>query len=73
MAKIRRNNFLDTVNDVFTDATKQGVLHLYADGDILTGRKISVNEKLLFHFGTTGYLGLEQDKRLKKAAAEAPG
>ncbi|HCV82483.1 MAG: aminotransferase class I/II [Zunongwangia sp.] len=71
MAKIRRNNFLDTVNDVFTDATKQGVLHLYADGDILTGRKISVNEKLLFHFGTTGYLGLEQDKRLKKAAAEA--
>lgn len=71
MAKIKRNNFLDTVDEVFTDATKQGVLHLYADGDVFTGRKISIKEKLLFHFGTTGYLGLEQDQRLKKAAAEA--
>ncbi|GGK19027.1 hypothetical protein GCM10007962_11510 [Yeosuana aromativorans] len=71
MAKIKRNNFLDTVDEVFTDATKQGVLHLYADGDVFTGRKISIKEKLLFHFGTTGYLGLEQDERLKKAAAEA--
>src|SRR5690606_25106563 len=71
MAKIKRNNFLDTVNEVFTDATREGVLHLYADGDMFTGRKISVQGKNLFHFGTTGYLGLEQDERLKRAAAEA--
>ena len=71
MAKIKRNNFLDTVDEVFTDATKQGVLHLYADGETFTGRKISIQKKSLFHFGTTGYLGLEQDERLKKAAAEA--
>ncbi|MCX2681937.1 bifunctional aminotransferase class I/II-fold pyridoxal phosphate-dependent enzyme/GNAT family N-acetyltransferase [Galbibacter sp. EGI 63066] len=71
MAKIKNNNFLDTVNDVFTDATRQGVLHLYADGDLFTGRKISVQGKNLFHFGTTGYLGLEQDMRLKNAASEA--
>ncbi|XCF04813.1 aminotransferase class I/II-fold pyridoxal phosphate-dependent enzyme [Tamlana crocina] len=71
MAKIKRNNFLDTVDEVFTDATKQGVLHLYADGEVFTGRKISINKKSLFHFGTTGYLGLEQDERLKKAAAKA--
>lgn len=71
MAKIKRNNFLDTVDEVFTDATKQGVLHLYADGDVLTGRNISIRGKSLFHFGTTGYLGLEQDERLKKAASEA--
>lgn len=36
MAKIRANNFLDIVDEVFTEATKQGVLHLYADGDIFT-------------------------------------
>tara|TARA_R110002050_G_scaffold200872_3_gene335917 strand:- start:3415 stop:5841 length:2427 start_codon:yes stop_codon:yes gene_type:complete len=71
MAKIKRNNFLDTVDEVFTDATKHGVLHLYADGEVFTGRKISIQKKALFHFGTTGYLGLEQDERLKKAAAEA--
>lgn len=71
MAKIKHNNFLDTVNEVFTDATKQGVLHLYAEGEEFTGRKIRIHQNELFHFGTTGYLGLEQDQRLKNAAAEA--
>ncbi|MDD7888266.1 bifunctional aminotransferase class I/II-fold pyridoxal phosphate-dependent enzyme/GNAT family N-acetyltransferase [Flavivirga sp. 57AJ16] len=71
MAKIKHNNFLDTVNDVFTAAKKEGVLHLYAEGDSFTGRKIRVKQKDLFHFGTTGYLGLEQDKRLKEAAMDA--
>ncbi|GAA3586921.1 bifunctional aminotransferase class I/II-fold pyridoxal phosphate-dependent enzyme/GNAT family N-acetyltransferase [Flavivirga amylovorans] len=71
MAKIKHNNFLDTVNEVFTDAKEQGVLHLYAEGDSFTGRKIRIKQKDLFHFGTTGYLGLEQDERLKKAAMDA--
>ena len=71
MAKIKHNNFLDTVNEVFTDAKEQGVLHLYAEGDHFTGRKIRVKDKDLFHFGTTGYLGLEQDVRLKEAAMDA--
>lgn len=71
MAKIKHNNFLDTVNDVFTDAIDEGVLHLYADSDNFTGRTIGVKDKKLFHFGTTGYLGLEQDSRLKEAAIEA--
>jgi len=71
MAKIKHNNFLDTVNDVFNDAIDEGVLHLYADGDTFTGRTIGVNNRNLFHFGTTGYLGLEQDSRLKEAAISA--
>ncbi|TXD81531.1 aminotransferase class I/II-fold pyridoxal phosphate-dependent enzyme [Subsaximicrobium wynnwilliamsii] len=71
MAKIKHNNFLDTVNDVFTDAIDEGVLHLYADGESFSGRTIGVNGKNLFHFGTTGYLGLEQDPRLKAAAISA--
>ena len=71
MAKIKNNNFLDTVNEVFTDATQEGVLHLYAQGDSFSGRKIKVNNNELFHFGTTGYLGLEQDPRLKMASIAA--
>lgn len=71
MAKIAPNNFLDTVHEVFTDATRQGVLHLYAEGDSFTGRHIRIGKRDLFHFGTTGYLGLEQDERLKKAAMDA--
>ncbi len=71
MAKIKHNNFLDTVNEVFTDAKQEGVMHLYAEGDDFSGRTIGINNRKLFHFGTTGYLGLEQDPRLKAAAIEA--
>ncbi|MFG6686743.1 aminotransferase class I/II-fold pyridoxal phosphate-dependent enzyme [Mariniflexile sp. HNIBRBA6329] len=71
MAKIKHNNFLDTVHEVFTDAKQEGIMHLYAEGEAFTGRTIGVNNRQLFHFGTTGYLGLEQDSRLKEAAIEA--
>ncbi|MDP5229004.1 MAG: aminotransferase class I/II-fold pyridoxal phosphate-dependent enzyme [Cellulophaga sp.] len=71
MAKIKHNNFLDTVNEVFTDAENEGILHLYADGESFNGQIIEVKNRKLFHFGTTGYLGLEQDQRLKVAAIDA--
>ena len=71
MAKIRHNNFLDTVDEVFTDAKRVGVIHLYTEGEELTGRHLTIKGKTHFHFGTTGYLGLEQDMRLKNAAIQA--
>lgn len=71
MAKIKHNNFIDTVDEVLSGAKKQGVLHLYAEDKILTGRTIQIKGKGMFHFGTTGYLGLEQDNRLKEAAIQA--
>ncbi|WP_422350829.1 aminotransferase class I/II-fold pyridoxal phosphate-dependent enzyme [Flagellimonas sp.] len=71
MAKIKHNNFLDTVNHVITDAAQEGILHLYAEGETFSGRTIGVKGRSLFHFGTTGYLGLEQDARLKTAAIDA--
>lgn len=71
MAKIKHNNFIDTVDGVFSAAKKDGVLHLYAEGETLNGRNITVGGRSLLHFGTTGYLGLEQDGRLKRAAIEA--
>jgi 7-keto-8-aminopelargonate synthetase-like enzyme len=71
MAKFKHNDFLDTVDEVFTDAKKSGVLHLYSEDSHFSGRKIRISERDLFHFGTTGYLGLEQDPRLKRAAIRA--
>ncbi len=71
MAKIKHNNFLDTVDAVLSNAKKEGVIHLYAEGESFSGRKIRINGKDHFHFGTTGYLGLEQDERLKQAAVNA--
>lgn len=71
MAKIKHNNFIDTVDEVLSGAKKEGVLHLYAEDKVLTGRTIQIKGKEMFHFGTTGYLGLEQDIRLKEAAIAA--
>lgn len=61
MAKIKHNNFLDTVNEVFTDAKQVGVLHLYADYKEFPRRTIIIKGRKLFHFGTTFYLGLDFD------------
>ncbi len=71
MAKIKHNNLLDTVVSVMTNAKESGAIHLYAEGDKFDGRQIQIKGKKLFHFGTTGYLGLEQDERLKQGAIEA--
>jgi len=71
MAKIKHNNLLDTVISVMTNAKDSGALHLYAEGDNFNGRQIQIKGKKLFHFGTTGYLGLEQDDRLKQGAINA--
>ena len=71
MAKIKTNNFLDTVVEVMTNAKDEGALHLYAEGEYFNGRHIQIKGNELFHFGTTGYLGLEQDHRLKDAAIDA--
>lgn len=71
MAKIKHNNFIDTVDLVFSGAKEEGILHLYTEGNSLNGRTITIKNKELLHFGTTGYLGLEQDERLKEAAIAA--
>jgi len=71
MAKIKHNNFLDSVDDVMVRAKEEGVLHLYASGSKLSGRYLEIKGNKHYHFGTTGYLGLEQDRRLKEAAIQA--
>lgn len=71
MAKIKHNNFIDTVDEMISKAKEEQVLHLYAEGTSLNGRTIQIQGKSMLHFGTTGYLGLEQDNRIKEAAMAA--
>lgn len=71
MAKTRHNNLLDTIDEIITDGKNKGILHLYTEDQLFTGRKVQINGKKMYHFGTTGYLGLEQDERLKLAAIDA--
>jgi 7-keto-8-aminopelargonate synthetase-like enzyme len=71
MAKTKHNNFLDTVDEVLIEAKKAGVVHLDMEDEELSGRRVRIGGRDHFHFGTTGYLGLEQDQRLKDAAISA--
>ena len=71
MAKSKHNNLLDTISDLILNAQKEGLVHLYTEGQHTNGRFLTIKGKQLHHFGTTSYLGLEQDSRLKEAAVEA--
>lgn len=71
MAKINHNDPFATINNVIENAKIKQAIHLYAEGEFLTGDSVTINGKKLWHFATTGYLGLEQDPRLKHAAASA--
>ena len=71
MAKIKHNNFIDTVDEMLSAAKSEGTIHLYAEDKFFAGRNLQINGKELFHFATTSYLGLEYDKRLKEAAISA--
>jgi 7-keto-8-aminopelargonate synthetase-like enzyme len=71
MAKIKHNDFIQTIDEILSVAKQQGTIHLYAEDTVLDGRTIQINGRNLFHFATTSYLGLEYDHRLKNAAIAA--
>ena len=71
MAKTKHNNFIDTVNEIIGEAKNRGVVQLYTEDASFSGRKVKINGKEMCHFGTTSYLGLDQDIRLKEASINA--
>nr|WP_315242624.1 aminotransferase class I/II-fold pyridoxal phosphate-dependent enzyme [uncultured Flavobacterium sp.] len=71
MAKIKHNDFIQTIDEILSGAKQQGTIHLYAEDTVLDGQAIKINGRNLFHFATTSYLGLEYDHRLKNAAIAA--
>ncbi|TPE44335.1 bifunctional aminotransferase class I/II-fold pyridoxal phosphate-dependent enzyme/GNAT family N-acetyltransferase [Pontibacter mangrovi] len=71
MAKIRHNNILDTVDSVLSVSKKNGIIHLHAQDDMLTGQHLTLKGRKVLHFGTCGYLGLEHHPALKQGAIEA--
>ena len=71
MAKSKHNHLLDTISELILDAQKNGLVHLYTEGPHTNGRHLTIKGRELRHFGTTSYLGLDQDPRLKEAAIQA--
>ncbi|MBA5791568.1 aminotransferase class I/II-fold pyridoxal phosphate-dependent enzyme [Flavobacterium sp. xlx-214] len=71
MAKINHNDIMDTIDVSIENAKDNKVLHLYAQNKFLRGGHLKIDRFELKHFANTGYLGLEQDMRLKQAAVTA--
>ncbi len=57
MAKVKHNNFMDTVDEVISNAKKMGVVHLYTEDERADWQRVKIKGKDLFHFGTTGLPG----------------
>ncbi len=70
MAKISHPNFVDTINDVLTEAKKREVLLLESLDDKWSGSHININQKELINFGTCGYLGLENHPKIIQKSVE---
>ncbi len=62
---------LNTIDAMFTEAARQGLLQLTAENEILDGRIIHLEGRPLINFGVCSYLGLEMDPRLKQGAIDA--
>ena len=72
MARIRHNHFLDTVDSVLTESKEQGAMLLYTEDEGITdGEQFKIRGKNRLNFGTTSYLALGHDERLKKSAIDA--
>ena len=70
MAKINHNNFLDTVDHIWTTAKNKGVMHLNSQEQYFDGTFFDINEKRYVNFGTCGYLGLEKHPALIEGASD---
>ncbi len=68
MAKIVHNNFVDTINDILSQAKQKEVLKLESHSDVWTGRHLNIGNRELVNFGTCGYLGLETHPKLIEGA-----
>lgn len=68
MAKINHNNFLDTVDHIWTTAKEKGIMHLNSKEPYFDGTFFDINDKRYINFGTCGYLGLEKHPALIEGA-----
>lgn len=68
MAKINHNNFLDTVDSIWTTAKEKGVMHLNSQETSFEGKIFTIDGRDYKNFGTCGYLGLEKHPLLIEGA-----
>ncbi len=69
MAKIEA--LIKTLSEIGTVARSRGIIHLFAEDEVINGRTITIKGKELINFGSCSYMGLEIDERLKEEAIES--
>src|SRR5687768_18127799 len=67
---MEKNSILNTIDQIASQAKKQGLAHLHTQNKSLSDNQLILDEKEVVNFGSCSYLGLELDSRLKDAAKE---
>lgn len=71
---MKKNNYdknINIIDEVFTNAIKNGIFHLSTEDDSLDGRTITVYGHKVINFGSCSYLGLELDKSVIESSISA--
>lgn len=64
-------SLIKTLDEIGNVAKSRGIIHLFAEDEVLNGRFIKIKGQQLVNFGSCSYMGLEMDNRLKEGAIEA--
>jgi 7-keto-8-aminopelargonate synthetase-like enzyme/predicted N-acyltransferase len=67
----KHHSFINTVDQVISDAANKGIMHLSTENMALTNNTLRVRGKDLVNFGSCSYLGLEFDQRLINGSQQA--
>ena len=67
----KHHSFVDTVDQVISDAVNKGIMHLNTEDTALNGNKLNIKGKEIVNFGSCSYLGLEFDPRMIAASQKA--
>lgn len=68
---MRKNQNINTIDQIITYAKQKGIIHLNTEDKSLHDAEINILGKKVTNFGSCSYLGLEFDPRLKLASKQA--
>lgn len=66
-----QTNFIETVNQILTDAKQKNIIHHFTEDIKLDKNLININGQNLVNFGSCSYLGLEFNDSVRQAGKDA--
>lgn len=62
---------INTIDEVFTNAIKNGIFHLSTEDTALDGRTVTIRNNKVINFGSCSYLGLELNQKVIESSIDA--